>query len=92
MVQIVMIFILSPALRFPSSREIRAFSRAIWGRTGILDRGDALICPPLDDPWPGREAQASSSSGVDGANLLFVIILQGILVAFLQTRKGNANL
>lgn len=37
MVQIVMIFILSPALRFPRSREIRAFSRAICQRTEIMD-------------------------------------------------------
>lgn len=35
-VQIVMIFILSPALRFPRSKEIRAFSRAIWARTESL--------------------------------------------------------
>lgn len=55
-------------------------------------RDDALICPPLGDPRPGREAQASSRSGRDDANLLFVIILQGILITFLQTCKGNTDL
>lgn len=91
-VQIVMIFILSPALRFPRSREIRAFSRAIWGRTEIMDIEVMPSFVHLNNPWPGREAQAGSRSGVDDANLLFVIILNGILITFLQAVKSDTNL